>query len=74
MINGRTARLAFIFMAGLAGILIVGMVLLATLDRPIPPELSMALTGIIGFLAGTNFTPPGYNGKTSTTGEEVQTT
>ncbi len=61
MINGTTARITSYTVLVSIVLLIGGMVFLASAGQDIPPELGMGLTALVGFIAGTRFTPPDYS-------------
>jgi uncharacterized membrane protein AbrB (regulator of aidB expression) len=57
MVNGNVAKTTNIALAILLGIAIIGVILLAFVERDIPAELAMMITATVGFFVGTKFTP-----------------
>lgn len=57
MVNGAVAKTTNIALAMLLAISLIGVIVLAAIEREIPAELAMFITSAIGFFVGTKFTP-----------------
>ena len=58
MVNGTLSRILYLSAAVLVGVCLVGIIALGLTDRPVPQELTGALTACTAFLFGAHVRPP----------------